>query len=47
MGSIPIKVSPETKKKLDELRHAGQTYDGIIRELLEKAEEKIEQKEKA
>ena len=40
MASISIKISPETKKKLDELRHPGQTYDGIIKELLEKVEEK-------
>jgi len=36
MASIPIKISPETKKKLDELRHPGQTYDGILQELIEK-----------
>jgi len=40
MASITIKISPETKKKLDELSHPGQTYDGIIKELLEKVEEK-------
>ncbi len=39
MASISIKISPETKKNLDELRHQGQTYDGIIKELIEKVEE--------
>lgn len=40
MASISIKISPETKKKLDELRHPGQTYDGIIRELIDRVEKK-------
>jgi hypothetical protein len=31
-----IRVSEEVKKKLDQLRHPGQTYDGVLRELLEK-----------
>jgi len=46
MASISIKISPETKKKLDELRHQGQIYDGIIRELIEKAEQTIHVKPK-
>jgi len=33
-------LGPETKKKLDELRHPGQTYDGIIKELIERVGEK-------
>lgn len=40
MGTVSIKISPEAKKKLDELRHQGQTYDGVIKELIEKVEEK-------
>ena len=40
MASIHIRISPETKKKLDELRHQGQTYEGVIKELIEKVEEK-------
>lgn len=35
MASISIKISPETKKELEKLRHQGQTYDGIIKELIE------------
>lgn len=37
--SKAIKVSEEVVKKLDSLRHAGQSYDGVLRELLEKLEE--------
>lgn len=33
-----IKVSEEVVKKLDSLRHVGQSYDGVLRELLEKLE---------
>ena len=29
-----IKISDETAKRLDELKHRGQSYDGIIGELL-------------
>lgn len=29
-----IRVSPTTKKLLDERRHPGQSYDGLVRELL-------------
>ena len=39
MERASIKISLETKKKLDELAHPGQTYDGIIKELIEKVEE--------
>ena len=30
-----LKVKEETKKALDALKHPGQTYDGVIRELME------------
>lgn len=40
MASKPIKISLETKRKLDELRHQGQTYDGVIKELIDKVKEK-------
>jgi predicted CopG family antitoxin len=30
-----IKISIETKAKLDSLKHPGQSIDGIIRELIE------------
>ena len=33
-----IKVSDEVVKKLDSLRHSGQTYDGVLREMLVKQE---------
>lgn len=36
-----IKISTGVAKKLDELRHPGQTYDGIIREILEKVGAKV------
>ena len=29
-----LKVREETKKALDSLKHPGQTYDGVIRELM-------------
>jgi len=32
-----IKIRKETKRQLDELRHLGQSYDGVIRELEEMA----------
>lgn len=31
-----IKISKEVKEALDKLKHHGQTYDGILRELMEK-----------
>lgn len=39
MRSTHIRITPETKKELDKLRHQGQTYDGVIKELIEKVEE--------
>ena len=33
-----IRVKPDTKKQLDALRHPGQTFDGVIKELLLKKE---------
>ena len=33
-----IRVSEDTKKKLDELRASGQSYNGLLQELLEVAE---------
>ena len=29
-----IRLSPKTKAALDELRHPGQSYDGLLQELL-------------
>jgi len=40
MNRASIKISLEVKEKLDKLRHPGQTYDGIIKELIEKIKEK-------
>lgn len=37
MGKV-IKISDEVVKKLDKLRHIGQSYDGVIKELLAKLE---------
>jgi predicted CopG family antitoxin len=31
-----VKLSDEVIRKLDQLKHPGQSYDGAIRELLEK-----------
>jgi len=36
MGRKGIYVSDEVKAVLDRIKHYGQTYDGFIRELLEK-----------
>lgn len=35
-----IKISDAVTKKLDKLRHFGQSYDGVLRELLAKLERK-------
>ena len=35
-----IRVSPATKKLLDERRHPGQSYDGLVREMLMELEQK-------
>ena len=29
-----IRINPKTKAALDELRHPGQSYDGLLQELL-------------
>jgi hypothetical protein len=34
MPSQTIKISDETKTMLDKVKHLGQTYDGIIQELI-------------
>jgi hypothetical protein len=34
MGKL-IKITEETKKILDSLKHPGQTYDGVIREIID------------
>lgn len=39
MGKV-IKVSDKVAKELDKLRHPGQSYDGIIRELLARGKKK-------
>lgn len=31
-----IKISDKVAKELDKLRHAGQSYDGVLIELLER-----------
>ncbi len=36
-----IKLKEETKKRLDSVKHVGQTYDGIISELVEEKKRKI------
>ena len=37
MGRKGVYVSDEVKAVLDRIKHYGQTYDGFLRELLEKA----------
>lgn len=36
--STHIRISQEAKDRLDKRRHRGQSYDGIILELLDKTE---------
>jgi len=36
-----IKISDEVVRKLEALRHIGQSYDGVIKELLAKLERKV------
>lgn len=38
-----IRIRKETKEQLDKLKHAGQSYDGIIRELIAYKESKIKE----
>lgn len=38
-----IKVRSVTAERLDKVRHKGQSYDGIISELIDKFEEKGEE----
>lgn len=40
MGKV-IKISDKVAKELDKLRHAGQSYDGVLIELLEKQSKPI------
>jgi hypothetical protein len=35
---VTLKIRVSTRKKLDKIKHPGQSYDGIIRELLESYE---------
>ena len=35
-----IKISDEVIRQLDKLRHIGQSYDGLLRELLKKRDAK-------
>jgi len=34
-----VSISIETKKRLDSIRHKGQSYDGLLQELLDMADE--------
>lgn len=34
-----VKLSDDVMKRLDELRHIGQSYDGVLRELLKMEKE--------
>ncbi len=45
MGKV-IKISDKVAKELDKLRHAGQSYDGILTELLEKQDKQIKDSSK-
>ncbi len=42
---VNLNISKEAKDKLDELRHTGQSYDGLIRELLVYWKKSLENKE--
>ena len=33
-ATVAIKIRPETKSRLDEVKRPGQTYDGALQELL-------------
>lgn len=35
-----IRIRKETKERLDKLRHIGQSYDGVITELLDSLQAK-------
>jgi len=37
-----IKLSDDVVKQLDKLRHMGQSYDGVLREILEKKAHKAD-----
>ena len=39
----PIRVNNKTKAALDELRHPGQSYDGLLQELLAELKKAREQ----
>jgi predicted DNA-binding protein len=38
--TITIRLKAKTKERLDELKHEGQTYDGIINEILNQLEKR-------
>ena len=38
-----IKLKPATAERLDKLRHKGQSYDGVIAELIDSFEKKGEE----
>ena len=40
-----IKLKAKTIERLDKIKHKGQSYDGIVAELLDFYEEKHEQRE--
>jgi hypothetical protein len=40
MKSKLIKIKGDTVERLDAKKHPGQTYDGVIRELLDKEDSK-------
>jgi predicted CopG family antitoxin len=44
MGSKIIKVKTETKARLDEIKHPGQTYSGVIQELIQNKENNEQEK---
>ena len=40
--SKPVKLSDAVVTKLDEMRHPGQSYDGVVREILARAGKAID-----
>ncbi len=45
MGKV-IKISDKVAKELDKLRHVGQSYDGVLTELLEKQSKSVKNSDK-
>lgn len=38
-AQVSVRISKEVQEKLDKMRHPGQSYDGVLREILMELEE--------